>query len=156
MGNYDKAKEYINLYEAKSGFFDTYGNIETGREIYYNVKGHYFLHINQSDSAEYYFRKELRDGKDYSNQNSAANGLSLLFQKTHNPDSAAKYAIYAYTMLDSVYAQRTTKEVERMQAMYDYTRHQEVAKRESERAALANRNLLICFIVLLAVFLLSS
>ena len=156
MGDYKKAKYNIDMYESKSGRFDSCGNIEAGREIYYKSKGLYFLHTNRLDSAEYYFRKELRDGKDYGNQNSAANGLSLLFHKKQRPDSAAKYAIYAYTMLDSVYAQRTTKEVERMQAMYDYTRHQEVARKESERAALANRKLLICFIVLLAVLLLSS
>lgn len=59
-------------------------------------------------------------------------------------------------MSDSLYSHRKTKDVERIQAMYDYTRHQEVAIRESERAALANRNLLICFIVLSAVLLLSS
>ena len=156
MGDYKKAKYNIDMYESKSGRFDSCGNIEAGREIYYKSKGLYFLHTNRLDSAEYYFRKELRDGKDYGNQNSAANGLAQLFHKKQRPDSAAKYAIYAYTMLDSVYAQRTTKEVERMQAMYDYTRHQEVARKESERAALANRKLLICFIVLLAVLLLSS
>ena len=156
MGKYDKAKEYIYLYEAKSGFFDTHGNIESGREIYYNVKGHYFLHVNQLDSAEYYFRKELYNGKDFNNQHAAASGLSKLYQQLHLSDSVAKYSLYAYAMSDSLYSQKTAKEVERLQAMYDYTRHQEVAIRESERAALANRNLLICFIVLLAVLLLSS
>jgi hypothetical protein len=40
--------------------------------------------------------------------------------------------------------------------MYDYSRHQETARQESEKAALANRMLLLCFIVLLAVLLLSS
>ena len=59
-------------------------------------------------------------------------------------------------MSDSLYKKRTSKDVERIQAMYNYTRHQEVARRESERAALANRKLLICFIVLLVVLLLSS
>ena len=132
---FPKAKHYMNLYESYSGRFDSHGNIEAGREIYYKTKGLYFLYIEKLDSAEYYFRKELRDGKDFGNQNSAANGLALLYHKTHKPDSAAKYAIYAYTMLDSVYAQRSTKEVERMQALYDYTRHQEIARREQERAS---------------------
>ena len=59
-------------------------------------------------------------------------------------------------MSDSAYARRTTKEVERMQAMYDYTRHQEIAHKESVRADLANDRLLISLIVLLTVFLVSS
>ena len=46
----------------------------------------------------------------------------------------AKYALYAYIMLDSVYARRTTEEVERMQSMYNYTRHQEIAYTKSKEA----------------------
>ena len=156
LGDYDKAKDYINMYEAKSGRFDSCGNIEAGREVYYNVKGFYYLYTNKLDSAEYYFRKELRDGSDFNNQHAGAKGLSLLYQKRQFPDSVAKYSLYAYAMSDSLYKKRTTKDVERIQAVYDYTRHQEVARKESERAALANRKLLICFIVLLAVLLLSS
>ena len=131
---FDKAKQNMQIYESESGYFDSLGNIQKGREIYYKIKGLYFLHTNVLDSAEYYFRKELHDGKDYNNQNAAATGLSEFYQHLNLPDSSAKYALYAYTMLDSLYAQRTTKEVERMQAMYDYTRHQKIAQQEKEKA----------------------
>ena len=153
MGDYDKAKEYMTIYETRSNLFDSQGNIEAGREVYYKTKGLYFLCINNLDSAKYYFYKELRDGKDYSNQNSAANGLAHLFRKTHQPDSAVKYALYAYTMLDSVYAQRATKEVERMQAMYNYTRHQKIAQQEKERASAekAKRQFTIALLVLIVI-----
>ena len=156
MGEYDKAKDYINMYEAKSGRFDSCGNIEVGREIYYKSKGLYYLRTRVLDSAEYYFRRELRIGRDFNNQNAAAKGLSELYHILNMSDSMAKYYRYAYAMSDSMYKKRTAKDVERIQAMYNYTRHQEVARRESEKAALANRKLLICFIVLLAVLLLSS
>ena len=156
MGEYDKAKDYINMYEAKSGRFDSFGNIEVGREIYYKSKGLYYLRTRVLDSAEYYFRRELRIGRDFNNQNAAAKGLSELYHILNMSDSMAKYYRYAYAMSDSMYKKRTAKDVERIQAMYNYTRHQEVARRESEKAALANRKLLICFIVLLAVLLLSS
>lgn len=59
-------------------------------------------------------------------------------------------------MLDSFYAQRATKDVERIQAMYDYTRNQEIARKETKKAILANRKLYISLIVLLAVLLLTS
>ena len=134
-GDLAKAGYIIGNYEANSGRFDARGNIEAGREIYYKAKGLYYLYTNKLDSAEYFFRKELHDGKDYSNQNSAANGLALLYNKTHNSDSIAKYATYAYNMLDSLYAQRATKDIERIQAMYDYTRHKEIARQESQKAA---------------------
>ncbi len=135
IGNYSKAKDYMNRYENESSLFDSIGNIEKGREVYYKAKGLYYLYNNRYDSAEFYFRKELQDGKDFNNQNAAAMGLALLYQKTHKTDSAAKYAIYAYAMNDSVYAHQATETVERMQSMYNYSRHQEKARQEEKKAA---------------------
>ena len=155
-GDYMKAKKNMDIYESHSGYFDSVGNIGTGREIYYKAKGRYYLYIGILDSAEYWFRKELRDGRDFDNQHAAAKGLVELYQRLHQSDSVAKYSVYAYAMSDSAYARRTTKEVERMQAMYDYTRHQEIAHKESVRADLANDRLLISLIVLLTAFLVSS
>jgi hypothetical protein len=152
---FDKVRKNIQIYESESGYFDSHGNIQKGREIYYKIKGLYYLHTNVLDSAEYYFRKELRDGKDFGNQNSAANGLALLYHKIHKPDSAAKYAIYAYTMLDSVYAQRSTKEVERMQALYDYTRHQEIAHQEQKKANQRTIIIWICVGIIIVICLLT-
>ena len=134
-GDYQKAKRYMDLYESKSGYFDSQKNIETGREIYYKEKGMYYLNTNRLDSAEYYFRKELHDGLDYNNKNAAAMGLALLYEKQHRSDSVAKYALYAYAMNDSLCAHKVTSTVEQIQSLYNYTRHQEIAKKERERAA---------------------
>ena len=141
-GNITKARSYIERYEKESGYFDSEGNIENGREAYYYVKGLYYLSINQLDSAEYYFRKELRDGKDFNNQNAGSRGLALLYQKSHQPDSAAKYAFYSYAMNDSAYLVMATQEVEKSRAMYDYTRNQEIAKQEQDRANQEHKKLL--------------
>lgn len=132
-GDLIKAKRYMDRYELESGYFDSDHNIEKGRETYYYTKGHYFFAIGRYDSAEYYYRKELLDGKDFNNQNGGSRGLALLFQKTNQPDSAAKYALYSYTMNDSVYAQMSTHEVEQMQGMYDYSRNQEIAHEEMKK-----------------------
>lgn len=150
---FDKAKQNMQIYESESGYFDSLGNIQKGREIYYKIKGLYFLHTNVLDTAEYYFRKELHDGKDYNNQNAAATGLSELYQHLNLPDSSAKYALYAYTMLDSLYAQRTTKEVERMQAMYDYTRHQDIAHQEQKKANQRTVIIWICVGIIIVICL---
>ena len=129
-----KAKLYMDRYEQESGYFDSNQCINKGMESYYYIKGNYYLSIGKTDSAEYYFRKELNEGKDFNNQNGGSRGLALLFQKTHLPDSAAKYALYSYAMNDSVYAHMATKEVEQMQGMYNYSRNQEIARQEKERA----------------------
>ena len=131
---YEKVRKNIQMYESESGLFDFLGNIQKGREVYYRIKGLYYLHTNVLDSAEYYFRKELRDGKDFNNQNAGAKGLTELYQRLHQLDSAEKYSLYAYDMNDSMYARRATKDIERIQAMYNYTRHQEIAHQEQKKA----------------------
>ena len=155
-GNFQKAKAYMDIYETQSGRFDSLGNIESGREIYYRSKGLYFLRANKIDSAEYYFRKELYDGKDFNNQHSAALGLAELYHIRQISDSSSKYYEYAYEMSDSLYARRTTKEVERIQSMYNYTRHQAIAYQESRNAATANIRFLVTVVVLLIVLLFAS
>lgn len=155
-GDYQKAKTYMDRYESKSGLFDSLGNIEKGREVYYKAKGLYYLYINKSDSAEYYFRKELRDGKDFNNQHAGSKGLAELFHRINKTDSVAKYYKYAYAMNDSMYAQKKTKDVKRIQAMYDYTRQQKIANMESKRAALANKKFLLSLVALLVISLVAS
>ena len=150
-GELQKAKHYMDMYESKSGLFSASGDIAHGREIYYKSKGLYYLYNNVLDSAEYFFRKELRDGKDFNNQNAAAMGLAMLFQKQHQADSAAKYAIYAYAMNDSMYAKQATETVERMQSMYNYSRHQEEARQEREKAS--NRLIYIWITIAVILFL---
>ena len=152
----EKARQYMHTYESESGYFDSAGNIESGRVFYYRIKGLYFMGVNKIDSAEFYFRKELRDGKGFNNQHGGAKGLVTLYQKLHLNDSVAKYSLYAYAMSDSLYAKRTAKDVERIQAMYNYTRNQDIAHKESKRAALANGRLLFSLIVLLGILLMSS
>lgn len=133
-GEIKKVERYIRTYEAESDYFDSNNNIEKGREFYYYTKGLYYMAMEKYDSAEYIFRKELRDGKDFNNQNAGSRGLALLFQKKHQPDSAAKYALYSYEMNDSAYAQMATREVEQVQGMYDYSRNQIIAEKAKEKA----------------------
>ncbi|MDO5524632.1 MAG: hypothetical protein Q4F85_00915 [Prevotella sp.] len=150
-GNLAKAKYNMDIYESESGFFNADGDIEPGREVYYYFKGQYYLAINQYDSAEYYFRKELRDGKDFNNQNAASRGLALLFQQTNRPDSAAKYALYSYEMNDSLYVQKATEEVANIHGLYNYIHNQEIAQKEKEKASFVTICLWICVIAFIAI-----
>ena len=155
-GELRKAKQYMDIYESKSGLFDAHGNIAHGREIYYNTKGCYYLETGRLDSAEYYFRKELSTGKDFNNQNAAALDLAEFFLKQDQKDSAAKYALYAYAMSDSLHAHRNTQDVERIQSMYNYSRQQVIAQQETKKTTKANIRLLITLIILLVLFLIAS
>ena len=151
-----KALPYMQEYERNSGFYDSVGNVVRGREMYYCGKGLLFLKNKQLDSAEYYFRKELRDGNDFGNQNSGSHRLAQLFMQKHMSDSAAKYALYAYDMNDSVYAQRETHEIEQAKAMYDYSRQQEVAQQEKSRADHKTIQLLVIDVIALLLLIVSG
>ena len=134
IGEHEEARKCIDIYENCSGYFDEEHNIVKGKEAYYNSKGNYYLSVNQYDSAQYYFRKELSEGRDYNNQNMGALGLARLFMNTAQHDSAAKYALYAYKMNDSAFAEMNTRTVAAVNAMYNYSRHQDIAAREKQRA----------------------
>ena len=150
-----KAKYFLDIYERESGFFDADKNIEPGREIYYYTKGYYYLKTCQYDSAEYFFRKELATGKDFNNQNAGARGLALLFQQTHKPDSAAKYALYSYAMNDSVYDHEATAEVARMKSLYDYTRYEQEAQQSQILAMSAQLRFVITAVIALLILILA-
>jgi tetratricopeptide (TPR) repeat protein len=149
-GEINNVRTLIEEYERHSGYFSSIGEIENGREIFYYWKGLYYLKKNQLDSADYYFRKELRTGKDFNNQNAASYGLAQLFRLKHQSDSADKYSAYSYAMNDSVYAQRATHEVEQAKAMYDYSRQQEIAQQEKNNTEKKQR--IIWYLVIGTVF----
>ena len=154
-GDISRAKQLFDIYESESGFFDVNDNIEEGREIYYYIKGYYYLKTCRYDSAEYFFRKELATGRDFNNQNAGMHGLALLFQQTHEPDSAAKYALGSYAMNDSVYAHKTTKEVAATKALYDYTRYAHEAQQSKIDAIQSQLRFIAAAIIAILVLVLA-
>ena len=147
-GQFEKARQCMTLYESESGFFDADGNIQKGRETYYNLRGRYHLSVMEYDSANFYFRKEL-EAQDYNNRNGASKGLTLMFQKIGMADSTAKYALYCYEMNDSVYAQMATEEVEKTKTLYNYGRYLHEAQIEKERADRHRVRSITSFVILI-------
>ena len=147
--NLEKAKGYLQQYEDKSGCIDKNGLVEKGREIYYYVKGEYYLATNQLDSAEYMFRKELRDGKDLNNQIAGCKGLQKVYEQKRISDSVAKYATLSYELNDSAYSLSEMQNIQKFQASYNYN-HQ---KRLAEEKANAARN---AYEIIIALILFAS
>ena len=148
--DFSKAKRYIDIYEGESGYFDKQGNIEKGREIYYYIKGKYYLAVHQLDSAEYIFRKELRDGKDSNNQIAGCKGLQMVYEQRKNSDSIAKYATLSYELNDSAYLLSEMQNIQKFQASYNYNHHKLLAE-QSEKKAQQSLNLLIVIIALVSI-----
>ena len=143
----EKSGKYLNIYEKESGLFDKYGNIKNGREIFYSIKGYYYLYNNCIDSAIFYFNKCLNTTKSYpSDYIFTYKGLTELYKKLHRPDSVAKYADLARMMTDSAYAQMSTEHLQQMQAMYNYNRYKQTAE-EAEKDALRTKYISIIIIM---------
>ena len=144
------AKHRIDDYELLSGFFDEYGNVTKGCEVYYYIKGDYYLAVHQLDSAEYMFRKELRDGKDLNNQIAGCKGLQELYEEKKVPDSIAKYAKLSYELNDSAYLLSEMQNIQKFQASYNYNHHKFLAE-QSEKKAQQALNILIVIIALVII-----
>ena len=143
----EKARNYLHLYETHSGVFNERGDIDEGREIYYNIKGDYYLAVNQLDSAEYMFRKELRVGKDLNNQIAGCKGLQKVYELKGISDSIAKYADLGYTLNDSAYSLSEMANIQKFRASYNYN-HQKVLAEQNELRAEKSRMWLIVIILL--------
>ncbi len=159
QGNFKKAKDAIERYEAHSGYFMEDGAILPGKEDYYHIKGTYYEEMGDLDSAEHYFRKLQHSGKDLNSQYLAALGLTRLYQTQQQPDSLAKYAWKTFQYSDSLYDDRVAQNLQQAQAMYNYSRHQETALRKSIEARDAEirlRNSIIVGITILLAIALAA
>ena len=150
-GQFDKARKAMDIFEKESGLFDNKDNIAKGREAYYNTKGLYELATNHLDSAEYYFRKEIKFGYLYDGYR----GLLSVFRARNISDSVAHYSLLFETALDSLHKKTDIDAIHRMSSLYNYSRNQKVAEQEKLNAQKAmvflNRVILVAIILLIAV-----
>ena len=147
----EKARKYLFLYEANSHVFDENGNIEHGREVFYYIKGEYYLAVNSLDSAEYMFRKELQTGKDMNNQIAGCKGLQKVFEKRRLSDSIAKYATLSYELNDSAYSLAEMQNMQKFQASYNYNHLKYQAEKKKLEAKVA---WLVVILIIILVFIL--
>ena len=122
MGDIKKASHALREFETKSGFFDNEGNIEPGREVYYYVKGLYYIRVSELDSADYYFRKEQKYSLDANNKMSAYKGLQMVYEKRSDIDSLTKYTQLFMDIANTIHNDVEMQGMLRLQAAYDYAK----------------------------------
>lgn len=144
----EKAKNYINIYETETGLGDN-RFFEKRRAIYYYTKGRYYLAVEKPDSARFLFQKLLDPSLDNDQREAGYRGLYLLYKKTGQKDSLAKYADLCYQLNDASYASKATQKMQQMQALYNYNRSQKEASIMKERAD-RNRLMLMAAVTVLA------
>ena len=135
-----KAKEYMDIYETGSGWYNN-GAISKGKEFYYYEKGLYYIKIAKNDSAEFFLRKLLADNSDTNNKKAAFEGLHLLYKKAGQRDSTIKYLELYSEWNDSSYYKNESEKLQNIQAMFDYNRHKMIAEKKSAEASRAKLTL---------------
>ena len=149
--DYDKVKISMDEYEANSGFFDEEGNTKKGAELYYSFKGNFYEGIGLLDSAEYYYYKLLRLGKQKNTEEAAYKGLLSLYQKSGKSDSISKYAnLYCQTN-DSASFTHSAEEITRMQAIYNYDASERKAEQNERKADTYRATLFVIAIIIVLV-----
>ena len=146
QGEFEKAKAAMDEFENHSGYFLKNGDIEPGREDYYQIKGSYYYERGDMDSAQYFFRKLLQQGESYNDIYLASWGLTQLYHRYGKQDSVAKYALQTLAHNDTLYNIGAAQNLQQAQAMYNYTRHLETAHRkelEAKDLEISRRNWVI-------------
>jgi hypothetical protein len=125
----DEAADLMKVYEEQSGLFDSTGTIAVGREIYYYIKGSYYLKRHDLPSAEHWFRK-----LPFSMQKDAYKGLLSVFRHSNKLDSVARYAYLYEKALDTLHNKMQTDVIHQMSSLYNYHHFQHEKAQEAEKA----------------------
>ena len=150
---YAKAKKYMDVFEAESGYFQKdscYSYINYSH--YYYLKGLYCLE-SHSDSAKYWFTKCQEFAKTNNNKSFSAYAWYLYYIKHQQMDSVAKYSEQAFAYNDSANLDMERDLMQKMQAIYDYNRWKNVAHNEEIKATRANLTLLVSILVSVSVII---
>ena len=150
LGEYDKAKQLIRIYENWSNDFDEKGNLRRGKDGFYIDKADYFRGMQMLDSSIVYYRKSL-DSIEPANRCMGFYNLACIFEELGETDSVAKYALLACGYSQKYFEELQTNTLQQIEATYNYGRY----KQESAEKALEAERTRNLTYVLLSIFVLS-
>ena len=148
-GQYQKAQVALDYYYQYSGLVDTNGDVAEGHEVMYYYKGMVCYGLNKLDSAKYFFQRLLRHDFNYKHAEAGYRGLMLVYKQLGAADSVAKYATLFASYNDSTNLQSASKEIIRMQSLYDYSNSKLIIQEKADE----NKRLKYTMTVSLALFL---
>lgn len=133
------------------------GNLEykDSKAFILSERGLYYMFKNDLDSAYDCLNKSLSLSKSYSIKATMAKALVQYYSKVNQPNLAIKFALKCIEYQDSDFIETRNSQLQQMQAMYDYGRHQDLAVSAEKRATLRAHIiyiLVISSIVILVIF----
>ena len=156
---YIEKKDSINAKKAFEAFnstgYEGNSNYEDAKAYVLCLKGTYYMFTGQLDSACYILQQSLKFSKSFSNKAATTKALAHYYAKVNQPSLAMKYALQSSEYNDSDLIEARKTQLQQVQAMYDYSRNQEVAKRAEQKAKRSTQmNYMIVFAcVILFLFL---
>ena len=154
--DYEKAKDFIEMYEHHSIYSDEASNNYNRWKLLHCDKGFYYLGIGKADSALHYFKKAYNECQDARDLTLACQGLYLTYDKLSQPDSTAKYAVLYAQTNDSTFLHSVSSSLLSMQHLYDYNRMQSIAKQKTADAKKAKSLAVLLFLFAAGMLILVS
>ena len=96
LGEYGRAKPYLDIYESYCLSEPDHRKIDGGLAPYYINKGNYYLGIGTIDSAEYCFRQAMPEMHLLHNDVAVYYRFFQIYRQRQQPDSMFKYANLFY------------------------------------------------------------
>lgn len=161
--NYDyyiEKKDSINAKKAFEAYnstgYEGNSNYEDAKAYVLYQKGTYYLFVNKQDSAYDNLSLSFKICKSYSIKAATTKALAQYYAKVNQPAMAMKYALQSSEYNDSDLIEARKTQLQQVQAMYDYSRNQEIAKNADQKAERSTRMNYMIVLSCLMLFLLLS
>ena len=135
---YIEKQDSVNAKKAFEAYFSTgyEGNSNYGdaKAFLLCEKGRYYMFISWLDSAFSCLNQSLKLSKSYSNKAAATKVLAQYYARVNKPVLAMKYALKSSEYNDSDLLAVRESQLQQIQAMYNYGRNQEIARKAELKA----------------------
>ena len=135
---YIEKQDSVNAKKAFEAYFSTgyEGNSNYGdaKAFLLCEKGRYYMFVSRLDSAFSCLNQSLKLSKSYSNKAAATKVLAQYYARVTKPLLAMKYALKSSEYNDSDLLAVRESQLQQIQAMYNYGRNQEIARKAELKA----------------------
>ena len=135
---YIEKQDSVNAKKAFEAYFSTgyEGNSNYGdaKAFLLCEKGTYYMFVSRLDSAFSCLNQSLKLSKSYSNKAAATKVLAQYYARVNKPVLAMKYALKSSEYNDSDLLAVRESLLQQIQAMYNYGRNQEIARKAELKA----------------------
>ena len=135
---YIEKQDSVNAKKAFEAYFSTgyEGNSNYGdaKAFLLCEKGRYYMFVSRLDSAFSCLNQSLKLSKSYSNKAAATKVLAQYYARVNKPVLAMKYALKSSEYNDSDLLAVRESQLQQIQAMYNYGKNQEIARKAELKA----------------------